>query len=82
MKDKIIACEGQKFFTVTGLPFTYKFHSHYIVPIRNGREINQHIQLTEIEKAIKLSPSTPGEISSVVRGSSYVFAIINDSRIK
>ena len=69
---------GEKFLTVTGLPFTYEAHESYVKPSR----ANQNISRSDFEKAYDLVPlQSPAQIAKLVRGSAYVFAILTDPRI-
>jgi hypothetical protein len=74
----IRAHAGQDFQTTTGLAFTYEAHEGYIKPSR----ANQNISRSDFEKAYELVPlRNPGQISKLVRGSAYVYAILTDPRI-
>ena len=76
--DKIISNEGNKFHTVTNLEFTYRINNNILIPSRTEYNISRN----NIKKAFDLLPvSGPGDISNVVQGSSYVWAILNDKRI-
>lgn len=79
IKGKLKSLEGETFHTVTGLSFTYSFANENTIKVSRT---DFPIALSNFEKAIELSPTTPGEISSYVYGSSYVFGIIFDSRFK
>ena len=75
---RIIACEGEEFRTVTNLPFTYEVRGDYLRPSRTEYNISK----SDVAKAYSLVPlSGPGEISKLVRGPSYVYAILYDERI-
>jgi hypothetical protein len=75
---RIIACEGDEFRTVTNLPFTYEVRGDYLCPSRTEYNISK----SDVAKSYSLVPlSGPGEISKLVRGSSYVYAILYDERI-
>ncbi|MDR3276265.1 MAG: hypothetical protein LBT11_03470 [Treponema sp.] len=79
---KIIKYEGEVFYTITGLPFSYRIDNDSIIPIRNGLEINRKIPKTDIEKTMAMWPiSGPSEISSTIQGPSYVYGILSDKRI-
>ncbi len=76
---RIIAHQGERFETVTGKPFSYRASDDVLVtdrsdfPLRSG----------EFEKALAVAPSDgPGEISKLVRGPSYIWAILHDPRIR
>ena len=75
----ITSLDGQTFHTKKGLPFTYSVDGNTITPSR----ANQAISRSDFEKAHALMPlEGPGEISSIVRGSAYVWAILNDGRVR
>jgi hypothetical protein len=76
--NNIRAHAGEEFQTATGRPFTYEAHEGYIKPNR----AEQNISRSDFEKAYDLAPlQNPGQISKVVRGPSYVYAILTDPRI-
>jgi hypothetical protein len=69
--------EGNVFYTVKKLPFTFVVENNSIQPIRDGKKINQKISFKNFETALSMWPlNGPGDISNTVRGSAYVFAII------
>jgi hypothetical protein len=75
---RIIACEGEEFRTITNLPFTYEVRGDYLRPSRTEYNISK----SEVAKAYSLVPlSGPGDISKLVRGPSYIYAILDDERI-
>lgn len=77
---KIIEHEGETFYTVTGLEFTYKLVSENAICTNRT-----HYNLTKsnFEKALSLCPiSKPGDISQKVRGGSYVYSLIDDKRMQ
>lgn len=72
--------EGEVFHTVTGLEFTYSFVGENSIKTNRAEQL---LSKANFAKAIELLPiSGPGEISRTVRGSAYVYSIINDSRMK
>lgn len=76
--QRIIACQGQQFKTVKGLPFTYKVKGHVVSVSRT----KQNLPRSDFAKAYALMPLTgPGQINSTVRGPAYIYAILTDSRI-
>ncbi len=70
--------EGETFHTVRGIPFSYTLMGEYAIRICDRRPYN--IPITDFEKALELRPTKVSQITKLVRGSSYIFAIINDSR--
>jgi len=79
--NRVVALAGQEFETTTGLAFTYTLRgSNAIVPSRTEQQISRG----EFEKYVDLSNRgmTTNEINQVVRGSSYVRAILEDPRVR
>ena len=75
---RIIACEGEEFRTVTNLPFTYEVGGGYLRPSRTDYNISK----SDVAKAYSMVPlSGPSGIAKLVRGPSYVYAILHDERI-
>lgn len=71
--------EGDKFYTITGLPFTYTIDNGGTIRVSRTK---QAINRSNFIKALKLMPlSGPGEINDIVIGSAYVYAMITDKRI-
>ena len=78
IRRKLKTFEGETFYTSRGLPFTYRFiDENRIVVDRTYYPLD----LSNFEKAIEIGPRKTSDIS-VVRGPSYVFGIITDSRFK
>lgn len=76
----ILICEnsGTVYETKTGKEFTYKIEQEYVIPSRTKYKIFKK----DFEKAYEMMPlDGPGVIYDVVRGPSYVWAILNDNRI-
>lgn len=77
IKSRLKSLKGETFRTVTGKEYTYEFVGEgWIVTSRTEYKIS----LSDFEKAIQVAPKSPGEISNLVRGSSYIFGIITDPR--
>jgi hypothetical protein len=75
---RILACEGEQFSTIKGRPFTYKIVGTVLIPSRT----NYTISKTDFKKTYQMLPiKGPGVISNLIRGPSYVWAILHDSRI-
>ena len=75
---RILSCEGQKFKTKLGLPFTCEARGNLLCTNRTDYNISK----SDFAKAYKLAPlAGPGDINKLVRGSSYVYAILHDERI-
>jgi len=76
--SRIVAHAGKYFRTKTGLEFTYRVEKNVFRPSRTDYGIAR----SDFEKAYDLVPlSGPGEITSLVRGPSYVWAVLHDPRI-
>ncbi len=77
--EKIKRCEGEEFCTVTGKKFTYRMMGNSVVPTHT----NYPLAKSNFEKAFRIKDlNGPGQISATLRGSSYVYAIITDARIR
>ena len=75
---RILKHEGEMFYTKTGKPFTYRVEKNNVIPDRTEFPLHK----SNFEKAYAIVPiDGPGEISNVVMGSAYVWAILHDSRI-
>ncbi|MCW4049825.1 MAG: hypothetical protein NWE89_08825 [Candidatus Bathyarchaeota archaeon] len=69
---------GEVFFTKTGLRFTYKIKGDKILLSR----IHYSLSKTDLMKAYTKVPlGGPSELTSIVRGPSYVWAILQDARV-
>lgn len=77
--DRIVSCAGEQFYTKTNLPFTYKIVNNCFVPDRTDYPLGK----SNFEKAAQIVPlNGPGQINNLVRGPSYVYAILTDKRIR
>lgn len=76
--NRIVENAGESFFTKTGKPFTYEIVRNMFIPSRTEYAISK----ADIRKAYNLLPiSGPGQISQIVRGPSYLWAVLHDERI-
>jgi hypothetical protein len=76
--SRIVSLAGQAFHTKSGLPFTYGVDGSILTTSR----ANQNLPRSEFEKAYLLAPlDGPGEISNLVRGPAYIWAILHDPRV-
>jgi hypothetical protein len=76
--SNILSNEGEEFHTITGKKFIYKINSNTLITNRT----DYNIPKSDIKRAFYLRPiKRPSEISNIVRGSSYIWAILNDNRI-
>lgn len=72
--EQIKAHEGQVFYTVRGKELCYTVQGNTIIPSRTRYQLSR----ADFEKAFQQMPlSGPGQISSLVRGSSYIYAILS-----
>ena len=70
---------GEVFYTIKKLPFTYAIQKNALITDRTDYPIT----FSEISKAAECMPCAgPGAIGKIVRGSSYVWAILSDPRIQ
>ena len=78
--ENIISNEGNKFYTITGIEFIYKITGNILETSRTNRKIHKNC----FETAFNISPlSKPSDLKKTsVQGSSYVYAILTDNRIK
>lgn len=76
---RIEALEGAEFETKTGKPFTFTVAG---AVLRTSRT-RYNLSMADFARALKLCPlDGPGEISRVVRGPAYVWAILYDQRVR
>jgi hypothetical protein len=69
---------GDVFFTKTGLRFTYKVEDDKVV-INRAKYL---IYRSDLMRAYDMVPlGGPSQLSSAVRGPSYVWAILHDARV-
>lgn len=74
----IIFNEGQIFVTKSNIKFKYKVKGNAIIPDRTNYPLNKN----DFKKVYNLLPlDGPGKINNIVRGPSYIWAILNDNRI-
>lgn len=76
---RILQHEGEEFKTVRKIVFTYRIIGGAVVPDHTGFPLSKN----EFIKAYSMGElRNPGQISKKVMGSSYVYAILTDPRIK
>jgi len=74
----ILKNQGQKFYTKTNLEFIYSVNGN----ILKHNRTDYSIEKGDFIKAFELLPiEKPSDIINIVRGPSYVWAILNDIRI-
>lgn len=71
--------QGEPFETKTGKPFTFEISGN----IFHSSRTNHNLTKTDFAKVLELSPVVgPGDISNLVRGSAYIWAVLNDRRVR
>ena len=77
--DRLIAWAGQEFQTKTGKPFTFDIENDGFFPSRTDYRLAK----SEFERVLELVPlDGPGEVNHLVRGPSYIWAVLHDPRIR
>lgn len=75
---RIVAHAGEVFHTKTGLRLTYEVDGNGLWPSRTDYRIARR----DFENAYGLVPfDGPGIVNDLVRGPSYVWAVLHDERI-
>jgi hypothetical protein len=75
---RILKRAGETFLTKTGIRFTYGVEGDRLLLNRTSYSLSKR----DFMKAYPLVPvKGPSEIASMVRGPSYVWAILHDARI-
>ncbi len=68
--------EGESFYTVTNIEYRYVFKDNCILINNDPR---RRITKASFEQALEIENPTPSKIN--LRGQSYIYGIITDSRI-
>lgn len=77
--NNIICCADQELYTKTGRTFTYTVTDGCVIP----NHTNYPLAKGQFQKAAEIPNLTgPGQINGIVRGPSYIFAILTDPRIR
>lgn len=77
--NRIKALQGEHFETKTGKEFTFEIAGNVFNPSRTKYNISK----ANFEKALELVPlDGPGDISNLVRGSAYIWAVLHDRRVR
>ena len=75
---RIKTCQGETFKTIQNLEFSYEVAGDSLIPSRTEYQLSK----SDVKKALERVPlKGPGEITDDVRGPSYIWAILHDSRI-
>jgi len=76
---RIIAHQGKTFYIKSGKPLKYEIDGEYFLPSRTKYRISK----SDFKRVYPDLPlEGPGIISRVVRGSSYIWAVLHDRRIR
>jgi hypothetical protein len=76
---RIVAHEGERFVTVSGIGFCYSVKGSVL---RTDRA-DWNLPKSTFAKALRMMPvSGPGAFNNVVQGPAYVFGILTDERIR
>jgi hypothetical protein len=79
---RVAAHQGEKFKTVTGLPFTFEMEGAGIWFFRDGKRINRKLTRKQFEVALSRCPlKSTTEINDLM-DYPYVFAVLMDRRIR
>lgn len=79
---RIKSHQGERFETVTGLPFTYEVGGAGIWFFREGRRINRKLTRAQVETAIARCPLTTTTEIKDLMDYPYLFALLTDARIR
>ncbi len=78
--ENIQHCEGEIFKTLRGISYSYTYCTDYIL-INNDKR--RRISKQSFKTALLIENTSPSKISMAgLWGSSYIYGIITDSRIK
>jgi len=76
--EKIIKNQNEVFYTKTGLELKYRIDGDTLYHNRTAPEIHK----SDFKRAYEKFPiKNPSDIKDLVRGSAYIYAILNDKRI-
>ena len=76
--QRIESHAGQEFFMIRGTAFRYELSGGHILPDRT----NQQIPKSHFEKALALVPLADTTSIQDLRGPSFIYAILMDTRIR
>jgi len=80
--QRIIEHSGEIFCAVRNLEFTYELIEDCMLPYRDGNFVGRKIHRNDFQYVFDNGPYTgPGDINQLVQGPSFVWAILNDTRI-
>jgi hypothetical protein len=75
---RVKACQGETFEQIRGGKFTYQLDGNVLIPDRT----NQNLPRAHFEEAASLLPLENTAPVQHLRGPSYLYAILSDSRIR
>jgi hypothetical protein len=76
---RIVNATGEEFRTATGLSFTFELKGQVVRPSRT----KYNLARSDFEKAWTILPTaTRSQLNRIVRGPSYVVAILKDPRVQ
>ena len=75
--ENICLHEGEKFYTVKKIEYSYAVKDNYIIVNDDSR---RKISKMYFKKALEIIDPTPSKIN--LRGQSYIYGIITDKRIR
>ena len=74
--------QGEPFYTVTGLPFTFEVEGNGIWFFRDKKRVNRKLTRTQVEVAISLCPLKSTTEIKHLMDYPYLFAVLMDRRIR
>ncbi len=80
--QRIVSRQGEQFRTVRGLPFTFEVEGAGIWFFREGKRVNRKLTRTQFEVALSRCPLARTTEISDLMDYPYVFAVLNDRRIR
>jgi hypothetical protein len=77
--DNLCTCTNEQFLTKTGKPFTFAINGEVLCVSRTKYNLSKG----NFAKGLDVAPfDGPGSVQSLVRGPSYVWAILHDTRVR
>jgi hypothetical protein len=80
--QRIVSHQGEQFHTVKGLPFTFEVEGAGIWFFRNRKRIDRKLARKQFEVALSRCPLTRTTEISDLMDYPYLFAVLNDRRIR
>ena len=79
---RVSKLQGETFQTARGLPFTYEVEKTGIWFFRNGKRVNRKLTRAQFDVALSRCPLTRTTEIKDLMGSTYLFAVLKDGRIR